>query len=204
MVLFIVLALLGLSIIVFPLHFHAKGSLDMYTNDGIIKGYFFIFRIFRMHLRFIKDEYGNNSVFIYNKKKDKVLGELHLNTDTSDKNSIVNIFLQPILSNINIEDLELLVKIGVENDAFLSAMSIAVFKSAYCGFMSFIRSWQHLKTYEKFVPIYNQNIFEVQFLSIFTFNIADVIYGLIKQSIDKKHKKKEYKTANQLAKQPTN
>jgi len=185
--------LLGLSIIVFPLHFHAKGSIDMYTSDGILRGYFFVFRIFKLHLKYAKDEYGNQSVYLFNTKKNKVVGEVHLNTDTTDKHSVANLFVQPILGNINITDMEISAKIGVESDAFLSAISIAVFKTVYCGFLAFVRSWQHLKTTEKFVPVYNKNIFEIQFLSIFTFNIADIIFGLIMQFKDKKKRQREKK-----------
>jgi len=175
---YIFILLLVLTVIVFPLHFHIRGEFDAYTNVGVVKGYFFVFRIFRLHLKYYTDEYSKHAVFVLNPKTGKIARQINLTIDKGDKNSIVNLLVQPILGSINITDIEMYAKIGVAKDAFLSAMSLAVLQSLYGSLLAVVHSMQRLETYERFVPVYNKNIFEVKFLGVFTFTVADVLFGL--------------------------
>ncbi|MDR3021516.1 MAG: hypothetical protein LBU60_02405 [Clostridiales bacterium] len=169
-----------LSLLTYPLHFHIEGELDVFVNGGHIKLYFFGVRIFRAKLLLEQDE-DINSVYLQSYKSQKILTKIHLTADVKDKNSILSIMTGSVLSNLNVTDFFLSCEIGRKSDAIFTAVGLTMMRMAYCAFMSFVKSWQKIRTQETFVPLYDKNIFFVEFLGIFTFNLADIIYGVVLQ-----------------------
>jgi hypothetical protein len=179
------IVLFSLTILSYPLHFHVEGSLDAFVSGGQAKLYFFGIRIFKVKLRLDNDADNHHSIYIESFKKSKLLSQVNLSTDLKDKYSIASLLTGSILGNVNVTDCFVNIEIGRTSDAIFSAMGLTFVRMAYCAFMSFVKSWQRIRTQERFVPVYDKNIFNIEFLGIFTFDIADIIYGLIAQIIKK-------------------
>jgi hypothetical protein len=94
------------------------------------------------------------------------------------------------LSNLRVSDSWVNVEIGRKADAIFTAIGLSTFRMAYTAFVSYVKSWQHIRTQERFVPVYDKNIFNIEFGGILRINIADIIYGTIVQILKKKQVKK--------------
>ena len=194
----ICISLIVLSLCVMPLGFHIQGQLDVFVNGGSAKVYFLFFRILRVNLR-LEQSNDINTIFIESFKNKKTLGKVNLTTDTGDAQSIVSIMTGSVLGNLRVTDWFFNVEIGRKSDAIFTAMGISMFRIAYSAYLSYVKSWQRIKTEEKFVPMYEKNIFNIEFLCIVRINIADIIYGTIVQMLtNKKREKKKLKVVSNV------
>ncbi|MCL1945173.1 MAG: hypothetical protein FWF56_05160 [Firmicutes bacterium] len=184
-----VVVLIVLSISILPLGFHIDGRLDMFVHGGAAKLYFLGIRIFRLNLR-LEQNGSINTVYIERFKSKKVLGKVNLTTDTTDSQSIVSIMTGSVLGNLRVSDCFVKVEIGRKSDAIFTAIGLSIFRIAYTAFISYVKSWQRIRTEEKFLPLYEKNIFNIQFLCILKINIADIIYGTLVQLLTKRKKEK--------------
>lgn len=183
------IVLIVLAVSTFPLSFHVSGQLDVFVHGGTARLYFLYFRILKVNLR-LERNLDVNTIYIESFKNRKVLGVVNLTTDHNDEKSIVSILTGSVLQNMRVSDSFINIEIGRKSDAIFTAMGMTMFRIAYSAYMSFVKSWQQIRTQERFVPAYDKNVFNIEFLCIVRINIADIIHGMILQAFTKRKKEK--------------
>jgi hypothetical protein len=174
--------LVGLTITVLPLMFRVVGNVDVFVDGGWAKVYFLWIRVLRVSLK-LKREGDVYTIYIHSNKRDRLMGKVNLTTDTKDRNSIISIMTGSILGNLRMSDSNINVEIGRKADAIFTAIGLSTFRLGYTAFLSYVKSWQNIRTQERFVPVYDKNVFNIEFVCILRVNIADIMYGAIVQML---------------------
>jgi len=178
----ILCVILLVYIINFTLFFRVKGKADLFDNDGnfVVKLFFITLTKGKLHLGQDDDEFNS---LIIERKGEKKTG-VHLNADKEDKQSIVSHMNAPLFRNVLIRDIEVNFRIGKSNDAFFTTMSIVGIKTVYNTVISILKSRQSFSHRSKFVPAFSEDKLEVEFRSIISISIADIIYSFIRYKLE--------------------
>lgn len=101
-----------------------------------------------------------------------------LTPDKTDKDSVANYLTSPLMKAIDIKYSDLRADIGVKNGDFAAVLIAEALRTAYCSFVSFIKSKQLLS--EKHVITANgrENMLYIRFFGIIRVSPANIICSL--------------------------
>ncbi len=176
MLVFLVIAILVLSVIAAPIRVGMHFYLNLFENDGFIKIYLFGIRIFHAAIRFEHDaDRQNNLIVSHGKKSD----EIHLNTNPQDKKSITVLMKHPAMAGLQIKKLSAHFTAGKTNDAFFTVALMQSLRVLFYGVMAPIKCRYAVAITESFHPVYNRDVLESDFIGIIQISIADIIVSFL-------------------------
>lgn len=150
--------------------------LDVFGNDGFIKAYVFGIRVFKAKIHFEHDSDNHNNLVIeQGKKSDK----LHINSDTNDKKSIAALMKNPAFKMLLIEKVSAHFTAGKINDSFFTVALLQSMRVLFYSVMAPLKCRYSMNITESFTPVYNRNIFQVDFISIIGVSVADIIVSTV-------------------------
>ena len=172
----------ALYIINFTLFWSVKGKVNLLDNSGEFAVKVFFIRITKGKVHFGRDEEDYNSLII-ERRGDKKTG-VHLNRDKEDKQSLAAHMDAPLFRNMLIRDIEVAVRLGKSDDAFLTTMSTVVIRAVYNTVISILKSRHDFTHRQKFLPYFNNDLLEADFKGIISISIADIIYSFIRYKFE--------------------
>lgn len=186
MLVFIIISILILQLLILPFRISIGGHIDFFDNNGNIKVYLFGIRVFKAKIFFEHEKDSHNSIVIKHGKK---ADQIHINNDPKDKKSIVAVIKNPALENMLISKVTADFKVGTKDNAFLTSLLLGGIRIASYAAMSFLKCRYKVEIAESFTPTYTDNNFEVDFFSIISISLADIIVSLVKSLFKAKPKK---------------
>lgn len=191
MLVFLVTAILILTVIGTPIRAGVEGHADFFETDGFFALRLFGYKIYGGEIRFESNDVKHNNLIIHSGKKQKE-SEIHLNADKKDEKSIMNMKMPPIMKYLLIEKLGFHVRIGKRDDAFFTTMLLGGVKIFLYSALAFVKSrYPSVKIEERFSPEFNDDKLNADFFGIISVSIADIIISLaVSKLFDKKKKQK--------------
>lgn len=177
MAVFLVIAILLLTLAVTPLCVTVKTGVDILRNRGYLRLWFFFIPVLRLEFHVESPDFRHRNLIVERKKKKR---EIHLNADKNDSQSIRNLIKRmPLMRVVRIRNLTIDAAIGKSDDAMFTTFTLGALRTVYYALAAFLKSRENVAVEGAFTPAYNRDVLKADVFGIISLSLANIIISLI-------------------------
>lgn len=176
MLVFLCIAILLLHLIAVQIRVGVNFYLDVFGNSGFIKAYVFGIRVYAAEVHFEHDADKRNNLVIGKGAKE---GKIHLTNDPQDKQSVGAMMKNTAFSRISIQKISAHFTAGRANDSFFTVALMQTLRVFFYGLLAPLKCKFGTRITESFTPLYDRDVFQVDFIGIIEVSIANIIIGVL-------------------------